>query len=153
MTGYGYAGDIQPVAAAELAADGNRIEYQRTSQSQDLSEWYVNDAHGLEQGFTLAAPPPSDIPDPKSEIILELALAGDLTPNLIEDGKAIEFTNPSGVHVLGYSDLDAYDATGRSLSTRLHLVAANHTTRNSQQTVHITVNDTGAMYPIEIKSQ
>jgi hypothetical protein len=53
LTGYGYEGAIQPVAPATLSADGDRVEYHRGS----LTEWYVNDERGLEQGFTLYAPP------------------------------------------------------------------------------------------------
>jgi hypothetical protein len=53
LTGYGYNGQIIPVAPAELKTSGNRIEYHRG----DLIEWYVNDNRGLEQGFTLHSPP------------------------------------------------------------------------------------------------
>jgi hypothetical protein len=53
LSGYGYAGDIQSVNAAELTVSTNRITYRRGA----LTEWYVNDENGLEQGFTLATPP------------------------------------------------------------------------------------------------
>ena len=53
LTGYGYEGAIQPVAPATLSSDGNRVEYRRGG----LTEWYVNDERGLEQGFTLDGPP------------------------------------------------------------------------------------------------
>ena len=57
LVGYGYAGDMQPVAAAELVVADNRLAYHRG----DVTEWYVNDERGLEQGFTLAAAPESGI--------------------------------------------------------------------------------------------
>ena len=42
-----------PVAEAELVVGANRIEYRRGK----LTEWYVNDARGVEQGFILAEAP------------------------------------------------------------------------------------------------
>lgn len=105
--------------AAELTASANRIEYRRGA----LTEWYINDEQDLEQGFTLTAPPQSAIQNPKSEIVLDLALISDLRLNLTDDGAAIDFTTPGGpssssgqsVRVLRYSDLHASDAAGRAL--------------------------------------
>jgi hypothetical protein len=138
LSGYGYEGDVRPVTAATLRADANRIAYERDA----LTEWYVNDARGLEQGFTLHAAPQSTVPDPQSEIVLELALTGDLTPNLTDDGTAIEFTTPGGVRVLRYGELSVYDATGRALPAEMQLV--------TDHTIHITVDDAGARYPITV---
>jgi hypothetical protein len=53
LVAYGYEGAIAPVAEAELKVAGNRAEYRRGA----LTEWYVNDSRGLEQGFTLSEPP------------------------------------------------------------------------------------------------
>ena len=39
LTGYGTPDDIRPVPAAELQAEGNRIEYRRGA----ITEWYLND--------------------------------------------------------------------------------------------------------------
>jgi hypothetical protein len=67
-TGYGYQGDVRPLMAlSETASDGNRLEYRRLG----LTEWYLNDERGLEQGFTLDAPPPGA----GETVVLEMARA------------------------------------------------------------------------------
>ncbi len=53
LAGYGYGEQLAPPQPARLSNAGNRIEYQRGP----LTEWYVNESQGLEQGFTLAARP------------------------------------------------------------------------------------------------
>ena len=56
LVGYGYGEQLLPVGAfAELAAQENRIEYRRPATP--LTEWYVNKAEGLEQGFDIDEPP------------------------------------------------------------------------------------------------
>ena len=68
LTGYGFIGDIQPVDQARLSVVENRVDYFR----EGLTEWYVNDERGLEQGFTLDAPPRSGKPASGSWIVLEM---------------------------------------------------------------------------------
>jgi hypothetical protein len=138
LTGYGYAGAIQPLPAAELVPGGSRMEYHRGA----LTEWYVNDARGLEQGFTLTTPPQSAINNPQSEIVLTLALSGDLTPHMTEDG-AIEFTTSGGVRVLRYGDLIAYDATDHNLPAHLSI-------SDLQSQISIHVDTRSATFPITI---
>jgi hypothetical protein len=156
LSGYGYAGDIQPVSAAELTVSANRIAYHRGA----LTEWYVNDENGLEQGFTLSAPPQhlhraadavqvSPIPNIQYPIVLELTLSGNLTPHLSDDGSAIEFTTPpstssgqgGGVRVLRYADLHAYDAAGHPLPAHFSLFLSH---------LSIFLDATDAVYPITV---
>ena len=102
LTGYGYEGAIQPVAPATLSVDGNRVEYHRGG----MTEWYVNDGRGLEQGFTISSRPAAILGgEGKNNLVLELAVSGDLTPTLTEDGLAIELKTEDGVRVLRYGDL------------------------------------------------
>jgi hypothetical protein len=154
LTGYGYMGHIQPVVPAKLAVTGNRVEYQRGG----LTEWYVNDAEGLEQGFTLAVPPqlknqnsaqgtPLEVGKrAKSNLVLTLALSGNLIPSLMDEGQAVDFITPAGVRVLRYSNLHTYDATGRKLPTRL----ATQSSASSSGQLTILVDDTAAIYPLTI---
>ena len=137
LTGYGYAGDVKPVAAADLSASANRIEYRRGA----LTEWYVNDEHGLGQGFTLRAPPEPKVSDHQSQIVLEIAFSGSLTPRLSGAGDAVEFATPDGVSVLRYGEMHGRDATGRELPARF-AVNDGHVT--------IVVDTTSAVYPIAI---
>ena len=97
LTGYGYEGHIRPVAAAQLSAVGNGIEYRRGKPST-LTEWYINDERGLEQGFVLVSPPSPATAGEGGRggegLVLELALSGNLTPNLVNElGATIELTN------------------------------------------------------------
>jgi len=90
LTGYGYIGSVWPVRAAKLVAEDNRVEYRRGT----LTEWYVNDERGLEQGFTLVSPPAGAEGDALLQI--DLALTGNLTPNLSGDPlTCLLYTSPS----------------------------------------------------------
>jgi hypothetical protein len=136
---WGREGTLQPVGAATLHTGANRVEYRRG----DLTEWYVNDERGLEQGFTLQSPPLARSPAP---LLLELALSGDLTPHLAGDGAAVEFTTPGGVHVLRYSELHVTDAKGRELAAHMEL-PLSPTARDG---LHIVIDDADAAYPIHV---
>ena len=81
LTGVGRPGAVTPVEPALLRTDGKRITYDRGS----IVEWYVNDARGLEQGFTLASPASGT----RGEVFIDLALTGTLDPVVAGDGQAI----------------------------------------------------------------
>jgi hypothetical protein len=49
LTGLGHGEAQRPVAEAMPIPEANRVEYRRGS----ITEWYVNDQHGLEQGFQI----------------------------------------------------------------------------------------------------
>ena len=58
LTGIGYGDRLQSVSDASLVAAGKRIDYHRsTAAGAAFTEWYVNSPKGVEQGFTLPAPP------------------------------------------------------------------------------------------------
>ena len=148
LTGFGYRGAVQPVAPATLSAEDNRIEYRRG----DLTEWYVNDKQGLEQGFTIAAPPDRTPDGKRAELlVLVLTLTGDLSPGLTQDGGAIELTTESGVRVLRYGSLYAEDAVGRRLSAYFavcRLCRASTTKSGESSGISVLVDDSSAVYPI-----
>jgi hypothetical protein len=154
LTGSGYAGDIRPVGGpTPTLIDGNRFEYHYESVNQRIGEWYVNDERGLEQGFILNTPPQSATPalragasvrNPQSAIILELALVGDLTPLLSQDGQTIDFLTSGRVTVLRYAELHVHDARGLALPARLDVVQA------ADNVLRIIVDAADATYPITI---
>ena len=124
---YGFKEDIKPVAEAKLSVAGTRVEYSRMDLP-NLTEWYVNDERGLEQGFTLAAPPPKpEKTDIGPWVVFEMELYGNLKPNLAGTGKKtgfgekIEFITTGGVGVMNYGELLAEDAAGRKLPAKLAL--------------------------------
>ncbi|MDX9954016.1 MAG: integrin alpha [Anaerolineae bacterium] len=125
---------VVPLAAAELAAVDNRMEYQRDA----LIEWYINDERGLEQGFTLLKP---SQPATGEQIVLDLALSGNLTPRLVDDGRAVEFTTAGGVTVLRYADLAVWDSAGNAVPAWLAL---------SEAGIQIHLDATGAGFPITV---
>jgi hypothetical protein len=110
------------------------MTYQR---GPDLTEWYLNTPLGLEQGFTLSAPPAHS--PPGEQLILEMALSGTLTPRL--QGSTLLLCDATGQGILRYTGLYAVDSTGKSLPARLALQG---------DTLRIIVYDTAATYPITI---
>ena len=134
LTGIGRAGDLRRPEAARLRVAGDRVELVRGR----LTEWYINDERGLEQGFTLHGPLPGSAGD---ELLLRLDVAGTLQPRLEQGNRAIAFAPPGGETVLRYGQLLAFDAAGRDLPVRFDLVGGG---------VEIAVATTGARYPIVI---
>ncbi|UZR30870.1 FG-GAP repeat protein [Methylococcus mesophilus] len=133
LTGYGTSKAIRPVAPAEAVAAAQRLEYRRGA----VVEWYENRPEGLEQGFTLAAPP-----TPGADIlVLGLAIEGGLKPLLDPGGRAVEFRDDAGATVLHYKDLQVVDAAGKSLPAHLALAEGG---------VQIHVDAQGAAWPIVV---
>jgi hypothetical protein len=129
----GRAGSLTAPEPARVEAAGARIDYRRGA----VTEWYVNDHRGVEQGFTLDTAPPGDAGAP---LVVELAPAGGMRPALDPAGSSIRFTSPTG-GALNYGGLHAFDANGRVLPSRLDLAG---------DMVTLTVDDAGAAYPVVI---
>jgi hypothetical protein len=130
LVGYGRGGQMRPPGAAALTAARNRVTYRR----EFLTEWYVNDAQGLEQGFTLENCPAGEGP-----IVLTLLVEGGLTPRL--ESSAGVLLERNGMAVLRYSGLKAWDARGRSLVAGIEVAGSE---------VRLRVQDIGAVYPVVI---
>ncbi|NWJ98775.1 MAG: Ig-like domain repeat protein [Chloroflexi bacterium] len=134
LVGIGYQGQaLETLAKVAPIATDNRVEYQR---SADLTEWYLNNANGLEQGFTLTQAWPGQN---GNELALELSLTGGLFQSA---GGGLEMIPDKG-SVTSYGGLYAYDATGRALPSRMEVSGEG-------QTTHILVNVEGVQYPITI---
>ncbi len=144
LSGYGYDGAMAPVQSVQpgaIMASGHRIEYRRGS----LTEWYVNDKQGLEQGVTLSQPPANIGTGP---LLVEWTVSGSLKPCLEQKGTEIAFCNTGGQTILHYSGLKAWDANGQSLSARLAVQSAGP--EDLQSRISYVVDATGASYPILI---
>ncbi len=134
LSGYGYRGNLQSVTStAALSSAGNIVNYQRSAA---LTEWYLNDERGLEQGFTLSAAPH---PRGNADLVVELAISTTLRATL--NGDIVEFTDAIGKLQVRYSGLEAYDARQKRLPTHLELEG---------NLIRLVVEDTGAVYPITI---
>jgi hypothetical protein len=112
------SGDVQ--LRVPLEATANRLSRQLTPE---ITEWFVNDTRGLEQGWTLSAP---------AEI--RLRVRGNLKPNV--SPQSISFGGQ-----LTYSGLKAWDATGKIIPTHFEATAEGFAVR---------YDDTGAQYPLTI---
>jgi uncharacterized repeat protein (TIGR01451 family) len=115
---------------AQLVVSGNRVEYRRGT----VTEWYLNDPRGLEQGFIVEKG--GDEP-----LTLSMAVDGDLNAELSEDERSILFRDECGHSIIAYGGLKAWDACGMELPARL---ALRHTA------LAIEIEDAGAVYPVTI---
>ena len=137
LTGYGFENNLQPVEDPVMQAKGNRIEFDRGI----LTEWYINDKRGLEQGFTIHGPPSQTDESQGEKLSLALRLTGNLKPKWGKKGESIIFVDGQGRTVLRYDKLVAMDARGRNLPASLGL-------KNNSLFIH--VNAENAYYPIFI---
>ncbi len=138
LAGYGYGEHLSQVEGfAVLEAKKNRIEYRRAGLP--LTEWYVNQAEGLEQGFTIDAP--LGVRSEGEWLRLALELTGDLRAEMAEEGWAIALKLENGAGALSYGGLYAYDAIGQALPSQMKL---------SKGQVILEVDDEKAVYPVTI---
>jgi len=103
---YGAGDQLGPLAAVQPHAHANRVTYARGP----VSEWYVNGPRGLEQGFTLKAPPAGRAAGP---LTLALTLSGNAVASLSRRADTVTFAYRG--ESLAYRGLAASDADGRSL--------------------------------------
>ncbi|MGI8857121.1 MAG: hypothetical protein ACR2JW_15345 [Thermomicrobiales bacterium] len=111
------------LAATAPVSNGPRVEYRRDG----LTEWYINGPRGLEQGFTLAAPPAG-----AEQFTIALAITGD-APTQADTALTI-----SG---LRYSSLTVTDAAGATIPAHLD---------TADGTIRIAVDATGAQWPVTV---
>ncbi|RPJ50147.1 MAG: hypothetical protein EHM23_35670, partial [Acidobacteria bacterium] len=137
LRAWGPEGSAKPASQAVLSTFANRVEYTRDG----LTEWYVNDHKGLEQGFTLNAPPKRRQASRTSWIELDLELTGNLKANLNTSGSKVEITTPGGVSVVHYGKLEAFDASGRALPAEMELDGSQ---------IALLVDTRDALYPVVV---
>ena len=130
LSGYGRGDQRVPAARPEMVVDGSRIEYRRGG----VTEWYVNDARGIEQGFTI-----HERPAGRGDLFVDLGVRGGLAAKPAGSGLTFE----GAAARLGYTKLHAFDANGKSLAARMEIVPAG-----AGQVVRLSVEDQGAAYPV-----
>jgi len=74
LTGFGRGEPSQRPPEVEPILQANRVEYRRGP----ITEWYVNDEHGLEQVFQISSLK-SQISNLESQLVLRLVPTGDLS--------------------------------------------------------------------------
>jgi outer membrane protein assembly factor BamB len=137
--------------AGTMRVDGNRIEINRPlakqsnptnadqGSSDEIVEWYQNRKDGLEQGFTLTAPPGKR--QEGTPLRVRLTVTGEVRPALVDSGKALELVGGNGKHWLRYDHLMATDASGRQLQARFQA---------DGKQISLLIDDTAAVYPLRI---
>jgi hypothetical protein len=112
-----------PVRTSAPEADKNARATLTIPRTAKITEWFINDQRGLEQGWTLSAP---------AEI--RLRVRGNLKPSVTP--QSISFGGQ-----LTYSGLKAWDATGKTVPTHFEATAEGFAVR---------YDDASAQYPITI---
>jgi hypothetical protein len=129
----GHGDALRPVSSGALVAEANRLEHRRGL----VTEWYVNDSAGLEQGFTFARRPSTEA----GPLTVELSVSGNLTPTLWADD-AVLFYGPDPYPVARYQKLVAWDTNGTTLDAHMEL--------RQGDVIALVVDDAEASYPVTI---
>ncbi|RYD33441.1 MAG: hypothetical protein EOP86_13410, partial [Verrucomicrobiaceae bacterium] len=111
------------------------------SRGDTLTEWYRNTPEGVEQGFTLSAPPRRE--QAGDGIRLELELPSTWTTVADAGSTSTRFREKGTGTEVRYQNLMAYDASGKRLSAWLEPLAGG-----GGVTLH--ASDAGAVYPVTI---
>ncbi|MFN0243774.1 MAG: integrin alpha [Planctomycetota bacterium] len=129
-TSFGRVDHTCELSAATVTVAQERVELDHGL----LTEWFVNDERGLEQGWTIASRPNGVEP-----LWIGLEFGGDLSLRIDASARSGVLVDASGTVQLRYRDLLVFDATGRELNARL---------APSAHGVGIEVDDAGAVYPL-----
>ena len=148
LRSVGYGERLVGVSAARLTSSGSRIEYRRSLVGNDgaagaVTEWYVNTAAGLEQGFTLDSAPGERRDGEPLRVVL--ALEGELAAQAVDGGQALEFKDAAGQPVLRYDHLVVSDAGGRKLEARMAVRM-----EGTEAQALLEVDDRDALWPVTI---
>jgi len=90
---------------AEVTVEGTRVTYRRDT---GLREWFVNDQHGLEHGFTVEQRPAATNAE-ETSLEFDLAVRGNLRAAISADGNTLRFEDAEGTAVITYSGLEVWD--------------------------------------------
>ncbi len=115
LRAIGFGNALRPVPAITPHASANRVSYVRDG----VREWYANGPLGIEQGFTVSAPPGGHLAA-SEPLSLAMSISGDLRPSLAKSGSGVEFSR-GAVSELRYTAPVATDASGRNLHSWLAL--------------------------------
>lgn len=141
LKSYGFPGAEHTIhSVPSVKADGQRLTYR---WDEWVQEWWVNDARGLEHGFTVQERPHGAA---KGPLQFDLAVRGTLTVQVAATGLDVHFSDATGAAVVTYTGLKVWDADGKVLPTRFALSDSPHST----PTLHVLIDERTARYPITI---
>ena len=142
-TGYGYSDTMKDLTGFENLSSVD--ETLTTQWDTNLSEWWINSAAGLEQGFSLQQRPDGQTQGQPLQI--DMAVSGSLTP--VMDGGDVLFQDAAGETILRYDRLHVVDANGKTIPAQLAL-SAEEKAGVSGHILQIMANDAHAAYPLTI---
>jgi uncharacterized repeat protein (TIGR02543 family) len=131
LSGYG--------EATEVRQEGGKISYLR---EDGLTEWFINDSRGLEQGWTLEKRPARA--GSSGPLRLDLTVRGDLRPQVAAGAASVAFLDEAGGAALTYGGLKAWDADGKAVQARFAEGEA------ADASFCVVVDDVEARYPITV---
>ncbi|MCB1094216.1 MAG: hypothetical protein KDN22_01435 [Verrucomicrobiae bacterium] len=127
---------------------GHAVEFSGSVDQVQLTEWFENGVHGLEQGWTLTMVPDGESREKGMPLKMRLEVESDLLPRITEDRRNIAFhqvaESKAGPVALRYQNLKAFDATGASVQAWFELP------ESGDSGIDIMVADAGAVYPLTI---
>ncbi|HVS19312.1 MAG TPA: FG-GAP repeat protein [Planctomycetota bacterium] len=140
LTSWGFDGrELERAQASHVQREDKRVVY---AWGAGLEEWFVDEAFGLEHGFTLRERPcatggsGSDGP-----LHLTLAVRGGLRAHVEDGGRDVCFVDDSGNALVHYDGLTVFDADGVLLPARFEA------TRDG---LRLSVDESEARYPLTI---
>jgi hypothetical protein len=141
LISYG-ARTFQATAAQAALRETSQCEGGQLSilRDENLTEWFVNDARGLEQGWTFKQRPERQ--ETHQQLRLDFIVRGDLHPQVSKGGNTVSFLADNGSATLSYGGLKAWDADGKLLFVRFE--------EAGRSALRVTVDDRLAQYPITI---
>lgn len=149
----GSLGRVQPLAPARQASSGGRIAYFYGA----VNAWYVSRENGLEQGFLVSdlpaaegraadERPGAEVDAGTESFEIDIALAGDLKPNLTQDGQNLDLYF-HGNKVLRYGIRRALDAAGLEIAARLEISAS---ATAGEFTLRVIMDPGGHAFPLAV---
>ena len=120
-----------------IEARGNQLFVRREA----ITEWYVNEARGLEQGFTVQYPPPASPGDDLLPITLVIDVLDETAVTILPGRRDVRFSRGPERTSFLYTGLRAWDAEGCELTARFE---------DEGGQLRILVDDRNAVYPVTI---
>jgi len=137
-------GDEQTNSQAKPEVKDNQITYQHSAK---LKEWYINNAQGLEQGFTLNAPANNHKNNQQSNkqntLKLDFQLGGSLTATLTNNKQTISLKDKNQQQRFTFGKLKVIDANNKTLKSHFEL-------DKQTQILTLVTDASNAVYPITV---
>ncbi len=137
LAAWGRGDRLAEVEDGRARRNGERLEIRRG----ELVEWYVNDERGVEQGFTIEAPPPCAEAHGAEPVRLALAIDGGFSPRVRPGGRDVLLASRDPELLVHFTGLRAWDAGGRNVAAAFSLEG---------ERLVIRVEDEGAAYPLTV---